>query len=80
MKKYKIPLITASMYIVIILLLGFGVKDDYFVWTFPSWPFFIDCFENCGVTRMLIATVLNGIIIGLIFWGIPLIFNKIRNK
>ena len=40
------------------------MRDDFFVLTFPSWPFLINCFENCGY-KVLIALCANGILLGI---------------
>ena len=58
----------SSIYIYIIGFLGFLVKDDYFILTFPSWPFLINCFEGCGY-KIVIALVSNGILVGGIIQG-----------
>ena len=55
--------IICIVYIIVIGYLGFCVRDDFFVLTFPSWPFLINCFENCGY-KILIALFANGIIVG----------------
>lgn len=51
------------VYIIVIGYLGFFVRDDFFALTFPSWPFLINCFENCGY-KILIALFANGILVG----------------
>ena len=80
MRKYLISSIVAISFIILIMSLGFGVRDDYFMWAFPSLPFVIGCFENCGALKVSIATISNGIIIGLILLGILSIIDKFREK
>jgi hypothetical protein len=66
----------SSIYIYIIGLLGFLVKDDYFILTFPSWPFLINCFEGCGY-RIVIALVSNGILVGGIIQGFASLLSRL---
>ena len=57
--------IVCIVYIIVVGYLGLAVRDDYFALTFPSWPFFINCFENCGY-KIFIALCANGILIGIV--------------
>jgi len=50
-------------YITVVGFLGLGIRDDFFALTFPSWPYLIQCAENCGY-KILIALFANGILIG----------------
>ena len=68
-KSITYALIVSIVYIIVVGYLGFAVRDDFFVLTFPSWPFLINCFENCGY-KMLIALCANGIIIGLLTFAV----------
>lgn len=68
-KSITYALIVAIVYLIVVGYLGFFVRDDFFVLTFPSWPFLINCFENCGY-KMLIALCANGIIIGLLTFAV----------
>ena len=61
-KKITYAFIVCIVYIIVVGFLGLCVRDDFFVLTFPSWPFLINCFENCGY-KMLIALFANGIIV-----------------
>jgi len=65
MKNFKTLLIIAIIYITVTLFLGLVIKDDYFLLAFPSWPIFIGCSEDCDVYRLIIATIMNGIFLGL---------------
>jgi hypothetical protein len=62
-KPFKYALYISLAYILIVGFLGFGIRDDFLVLTFPSWPIIINCFEGCGYL-MVIALILNGIFIG----------------
>ena len=65
-KKFvKYALLVCVAYIFVVGYLGFGIRDDYFALTFPSWPFLINCFENCGY-KILIALFANGILVGML--------------
>jgi hypothetical protein len=68
-KTFKYALYISLAYILIVGFLGFGIRDDYLLLTFPSWPIIINCFEGCGYL-MVIALILNGIIIGAIVFFI----------
>ena len=68
-KSITYACIISVVYIIVVGYLGFAVRDDFFVLTFPSWPFLINCLENCG-HKMLIALCLNGIIIGFLTFTI----------
>jgi len=68
-KSITYALIVSIVYIIVVGYLGFAVRDDFFVLTFPSWPFLINCFENCGY-KMLIALCANGIILGLLTFAV----------
>jgi Zn-dependent membrane protease YugP len=46
-----------------VAFLGFAIRDDFLALTFPSWPFLINCAENCGY-KMVIALFANGILVG----------------
>jgi len=61
--------IVCIVYIIVVGYLGLAVRDDYFALTFPSWPFLINCFENCGY-KMLIALCANGILVGIGTFGV----------
>ena len=52
-------------YIAVVGFLGLGIRDDFFALTFPSWPFLIQCAENCGY-KILIALFANGILMGML--------------
>lgn len=66
LKPYDRPIIgIVLVYIVSVGWLGFFIKDDYLVWTFPSWPLLTFCFDRCG-SRMILALLFNGILIGAI--------------
>jgi hypothetical protein len=80
MRKYLICSIAAISYLLIVFLLGFGIRDDFFMLAFPSWPFLIGCFENCGHRLIITATILNGIFLGLIVLGALFIIENIRKK
>jgi hypothetical protein len=56
--------VVCIVYIIVVGYLGLAVRDDYFALTFPSWPFLINCFENCGY-KVLIALCANGILLGI---------------
>lgn len=78
MKKriFKYSLYVSITYIFIVGYLGFAIRDDYFMLTFPSWPFFIFCVENCGYL-MIFALILNGLLVGIITFFILYIFSLI---
>jgi hypothetical protein len=82
-KPFKYALFISLAYILIVGFLGFGIRDDYLLLTFPSWPIIINCFEGCGYL-MVIALVLNGIIIGaLVFFilhGYASFFSSIKQS
>ncbi|MDP2709430.1 MAG: hypothetical protein Q8O93_05330 [bacterium] len=80
MKKYRIPLLITVIYIVIVLSLGFGIKDDYFMWTFPSWPILVGCTEDCSELRMVMATVINGALLGLAYIFVKYLFTNTNKK
>ena len=61
-KSIRYAFVVCIVYIIVIGYLGFFVRDDFFALTFPSWPFLINCFENCGY-KILIALFANGILI-----------------
>ena len=61
--------IVSIVYLIVVGYLGLAVRDDFFVLTFPSWPFLINCSENCG-NKMLIALCANSIIIGVLIFAI----------
>ncbi len=52
-------------YIIVVGFLGFAIRDDFLALTFPSWPFLINCAENCGY-KMVIALFANGILVGML--------------
>jgi hypothetical protein len=58
-------LIICIGYIAIVGFLGVAIRDDFFALTFPSWPFLIQCAENCGY-KIFIALFANGILIGVL--------------
>ena len=68
-KSLTYACIICVVYIIVVGYLGLAVRDDFFVLTFPSWPFLINCAENCG-HKMLIALCINGIIIGFLTFTI----------
>jgi hypothetical protein len=53
--------IVCIAYIIVIGYLGFVIRDDFLALTFHSWPFLINCFEDCGY-KMVIALFANGIL------------------
>ena len=55
--------IVCIAYIIVVGFLGFAIRDDFLALTFPSWPFLINCAENCGY-KMVIALFANGILVG----------------
>jgi len=57
--------VVCIIYIIVVGYLGLAVRDDYFALTFPSWPFLINCFENCGY-KIFIALCANGILVGIV--------------
>ncbi len=61
--------VVCIVYIIVVGYLGLAVRDDFFALTFPSWPFLINCFENCGY-KMLIALCANGILVGIVTFGV----------
>ena len=68
-KSLTFASIVSILYIIIVGYLGLAVRDDYFALTFPSWPFLINCFENCGY-KIFIALCANGILVGLVTFGV----------
>jgi hypothetical protein len=62
-KIIKCAFIVCTVYIIVVGFLGFAIRDDFLVLTFPSWPFLINCAENCGY-KMVIALFANGILVG----------------
>ncbi len=77
--RYPVWSVTTPIYIVILGYLGFAIRDDYLLLTFPSWPFLIGCAMNCGVLRMEIALVANGILVGAVLQGISVLFSRRRS-
>lgn len=64
--------IVCIVYIAVVGYLGFGIRDDFLALTFPSWPFLINCAENCGY-KMVLALFANGILVGMlafVFMGV----------
>lgn len=59
-------------YIVVVGYLGFAIRDDFLALTFPSWPFLINCAENCG-NKMVIALFTNGILVGMLAFVVMII-------
>jgi len=57
--------LVSIIYIVVVAYLGFVIRDDFFALTFPSWPFLINCFENCGY-KIVIALFTNGLLVGIL--------------
>lgn len=64
-KTITFAFIVCIVYIIVVGYLGLAVRDDYFALTFPSWPFLINCFENCGY-KIFIALCANGILVGIV--------------
>lgn len=77
-KNFKILSVIATTYITVTLFLGLVIKDDYFLLAFPSWPIFIGCSEDCDVYRLIIATIMNGIFLGLGYLFVKYLFKKDR--
>jgi len=61
--------VVSILYLIVVGYLGLAVRDDFFALTFPSWPFLINCFENCGY-KMLVALCANGILVGIVTFGV----------
>ncbi|MFH1452104.1 MAG: hypothetical protein ABIF88_02945 [archaeon] len=78
MRKYYISSIIATIYIILILLLGFGIKDDFFMLAIPM--LFIVCGQYCSTLTAIIATIANGIIVWLIALIILTVSDKIMNR
>lgn len=55
-------MVVSIFYIIVVGYLGVFVRDDFFALTFPSWPFLINCFENCGY-KIFVALCANGILV-----------------
>lgn len=68
-KTIAYAFVVCIVYIIVVGYLGLAVRDDFFALTFPSWPFLINCFENCGY-KMLIALCANGILVGIVTFGV----------
>lgn len=64
-KAITFAFVVSITYITVVGYLGLAVRDDYFALTFPSWPFLINCFENCGY-KIFIALCANGILVGIV--------------
>ena len=62
-KLIRYAFVVCILYILVVGYLGIFVRDDFFALTFPSWPFLINCFENCGY-KIFIALFANGILMG----------------
>jgi hypothetical protein len=71
-KIIRYAFVLCIAYIIVVGYLGFFVRDDFFALTFPSWPFLINCFENCGY-KMLIALFANGILV----WALSFVVIRI---
>lgn len=68
-KTIAYAFVVCIVYIIVVGYLGLAVRDDFFALTFPSWPFLINCFENCGY-KMLIALCADGILVGIVTFGV----------
>ena len=67
-------MVVSIFYIIVVGYLGVFVRDDFFALTFPSWPFLINCFENCGY-KIFVALCANGILVwALSFFVISIAF------
>jgi hypothetical protein len=71
-KSIRYAFLICVVYLIVVGYLGFFVRDDFFALTFPSWPFLINCFENCGY-KMLVALFANGILV----WALTFIIISI---
>ena len=62
-KLIRYAFVVCILYILVVGYLGIFVRDDFFALTFPSWPFLINCFEDCGY-KIFLALFANGILVG----------------
>ena len=61
-KSIRYAFVVCVVYIIVVGYLGIFVRDDYFALTFPSWPFLINCLEDCGY-KIFIALFANGVLV-----------------